>query len=106
MKKGTCESGKMGRRPVAFESAQGSAIDRRRGRQGGSGDAWRVRGRGPGSDRWGTARVVQQQPAAARLWCAWAAQRVCTVGWCRVAGEWGPVGSRSGRAERGVWRVG
>jgi hypothetical protein len=35
MKKGTCESGKMGRRPVAFESAQGSAIDRRRGRQGG-----------------------------------------------------------------------
>jgi hypothetical protein len=34
MKKGTCESGKMGRRPVAFESAHGSAIDRRRGRQG------------------------------------------------------------------------
>jgi hypothetical protein len=109
MKKGAGEREKMGRRPAAFESARGGAVEMRRGRQGGRGN-WVMHGEnekgGPSSDQQGTAREVQQWPTAARPRRARVARRVHTMGRCQVVDERGSTGRGSGRAERVVRHVG
>jgi hypothetical protein len=92
-----------GRRPTAFEHARCAAEGKRR-RQGVQ--RWAPRGEHEKGGSVLTSGGQRGWRSNDRQRRAQAARCVRTVGRCRVADERGPAGSGSGRAERGMRRVG